>query len=69
MAAGQIETLNSQALRERYALDMTPFTAPITFRGRHASLEPLCAAHHDDLGEATRDGELWKLWSTAVPSP
>ena len=48
---------------------MTPFTAPITLRGRHASLEPLSAAHHDDLVEATRDGELWKLWYTAVPSP
>jgi RimJ/RimL family protein N-acetyltransferase len=48
---------------------MTPFIAPITLRGRHASLEPLSAAHHDDLVEATRDGELWKLWYTAVPSP
>jgi N-acetyltransferase len=48
---------------------MTPFTAPIALRGRHASLEPLSAAHHDGLVEATRDGELWKLWYTAVPSP
>jgi RimJ/RimL family protein N-acetyltransferase len=48
---------------------MTPFTAPITLHGRHASLEPLSATHHDDLVEATRDGELWKLWYTAVPSP
>ena len=48
---------------------MTAFTAPITLRGRHASLEPLSAAHHDDLVEATRDGELWKLWYTSVPSP
>lgn len=48
---------------------MTPFTAPITLRGRHASLEPLSATHHDGLVEATRDGELWKLWYTAVPSP
>jgi RimJ/RimL family protein N-acetyltransferase len=69
MAAGQIETLNSQGLRERYAPDMTPFTAPITLRGRHACLEPLSATHHDDLVEATRDGEVWKLWYTAVPSP
>jgi RimJ/RimL family protein N-acetyltransferase len=48
---------------------MTPFTAPIALHGRHASLEPLSAIHHDDLVEATRDGELWKLWYTAVPSP
>jgi N-acetyltransferase len=48
---------------------MNPFTAPITLSGRHAVLEPLSMAHHDGLVEATRDGELWKLWYTAVPSP
>ena len=48
---------------------MTPFNAPIALHGRHASLEPLSAAHHDGLVEATRDGELWKLWYTSVPSP
>ena len=26
-------------------------------------------AHHDALCDATRDGELWRLWYTAVPSP
>jgi RimJ/RimL family protein N-acetyltransferase len=51
------------------AIRMNPFTAPITLSGRHAALEPLSAAHHDGLVEATRDGELWKLWYTAVPSP
>ena len=25
--------------------------------------------HHDDLVEATRDGALWTLWYTSVPSP
>ena len=25
--------------------------------------------HHDGLVEAVRDGELWKLWYTHVPSP
>ena len=48
---------------------MNPFTAPITLSGRHASLEPLSATHHDGLVEATRDGEIWKLWYTSVPSP
>lgn len=48
---------------------MTPFTAPIALRGRHASLEPLSADHHDGLVDATRDGELWRLWYTSVPSP
>jgi len=48
---------------------MNPFTESITLSGRHASLEPLSAAHHADLLEATRDGELWKLWYTSIPSP
>jgi len=42
---------------------------PVTLAGPHARLEPLSAAHHDALCEATRDGELWKLWYTAVPAP
>jgi RimJ/RimL family protein N-acetyltransferase len=48
---------------------MTPFTESLTLSGRHASLEPLSAAQHVDLVEAVRDGELWKLWYTSVPSP
>jgi len=48
---------------------MTPFTKPVTLRGRHASLEPLSTGHHDDLLLAVRDGELWKLWYTSVPAP
>jgi N-acetyltransferase len=48
---------------------MDPFTAPVALTGRHASLEPLSPDHHDGLVAATRDGELWKLWYTAVPSP
>jgi len=42
---------------------------PITLAGPHARLEPLQHAHADGLRAATRDGELWKLWYTAVPSP
>jgi RimJ/RimL family protein N-acetyltransferase len=48
---------------------MTPFAAPVTLTGRHASLEPLSYDHHDGLAEAVRDGEVWKLWYTAGPSP
>jgi N-acetyltransferase len=46
-----------------------PWPDPVTLSGPHASLRPLDAAHHDGLCEATRDGELWRLWYTAVPSP
>ena len=42
---------------------------PVTLAGPHARLEPLSMAHHDALCAATRDGELWQLWYTAVPSP
>lgn len=42
---------------------------PVTLRGTHAILEPLSQSHHDDLVEAVKDGELWKLWFTVVPEP
>lgn len=42
---------------------------PITLTGQHVVLEPLGHAHRDGLVEAARDGELWKLWYTSVPTP
>ena len=42
---------------------------PVTLSGAHAVLVPLSVAHHDQLVEAAKDGELWKLWYTSVPSP
>ena len=42
---------------------------PVTLQGKHVRLEPLDPRHHDDLVEAVRDGELWRLWYTSVPSP
>ena len=42
---------------------------PVEMAGAHARLVPLEAAHEAALCEAVRDGELWKLWYTAVPSP
>ena len=41
----------------------------VTLGGVHARLEPLRPQHADDLAEAVRDGELWKLWYTWVPEP
>ena len=43
--------------------------APIALAGEHASLQPLAREHHDGLVDAVRDGELWKLWYTSIPSP
>jgi len=45
------------------------FSDPVTLQGKHASLVPLTMAHHDGLCEAVRDGELWKLWYTSIPTP
>jgi len=44
-------------------------SSPITLKGSHASLVPLEMAHYDALCDAVRDGELWKLWYTTIPSP
>ena len=48
---------------------MTQWLQPLDLVGRAVTLEPLTRSHHDGLVEATRDGELWKLWYTSVPSP
>lgn len=45
------------------------FTQDTTLRGQYVRLVPLRQEHHDDLVEAVRDGELWKLWYTAIPTP
>ena len=45
------------------------FTTDVTLTGQHVRLVPLRPEHHNDLVEATCDGELWKLWYTAIPSP
>lgn len=42
---------------------------PVTLNGRAARLEPLSPDHHDGLVAAVKDGELWRLWYTAIPPP
>ena len=42
---------------------------PVTLSGSEIRLELLDPQHHDDLVEATKDGELWTLWYTVVPGP
>ena len=42
---------------------------PVTLQGQHARLEPLSLDHANALSEAVQDGELWKLWYTAIPTP
>lgn len=42
---------------------------PITLEGQYVTLIPLSTNHSDALIEAVKDGELWNLWYTLVPSP
>ena len=45
------------------------FVEPVTLTTDVGTLEPLDHRHAADLREAVIDGELWKLWYTAIPSP
>ena len=42
---------------------------PVTLTGSKVVLEPLAFEHLADIISAAKDGELWKLWFTSVPSP
>ncbi len=46
-----------------------PWLEPVSLHGAHARLEPLSQQHCDGLTEAARDGDLWKIWYTAIPRP
>lgn len=48
---------------------MTAFAPPVALTGAHVRLEPLHVSHAADLQEAVRDGALWQLWYTAIPTP
>jgi RimJ/RimL family protein N-acetyltransferase len=50
-------------------MTLPKIVTPVTLTGQHVRLVPLAAEHHDALVDAVRDGELWKLWYTAVPTP
>ncbi|MBS0533061.1 MAG: GNAT family N-acetyltransferase [Proteobacteria bacterium] len=46
-----------------------PWLEPVSLAGAHVRLEPLSQAHRAGLIDAVKDGELWTLWYTAIPSP
>ena len=48
---------------------MPPWLSPIVLQGSHVRLEPLSLSQVPGLQQATRDGELWRLWYTSVPDP
>lgn len=45
------------------------FLAAPVLSNEFVQLEPLTEAHHDDLVEAVRVGDLWRAWYTHIPSP
>ncbi len=45
------------------------WTRPVTLQGKIVRLEPLAVEHAPGLRAALLDGELWRLWYTAVPTP
>lgn len=49
--------------------DGVSWVTPTKLIGEHVILLPLSMDHCADLIEATKDGELWKLWFATVPSP
>jgi N-acetyltransferase len=44
-------------------------TEPVTLSGTHVRLVPLAVDHGPALADAARDGDLWQLWYTAIPTP
>ncbi len=42
---------------------------PVRLEGERVRLEPLSLTHCEELTEAVRDGELWKLWYTSIAPP
>jgi len=42
---------------------------PVILTGSKVILEPLSLEHADGMATAVKDGELWKLWYTSIPSP
>lgn len=46
-----------------------PSLSPLVLRGSIVTLEPLTRGHADGLVDAVRDGQLWNLWYTSVPTP
>ena len=45
------------------------FTEPVLLKGELVVLEPLGIAHLEGLADAIKDGDLWTLWYTSIPTP
>jgi N-acetyltransferase len=45
------------------------FADSVSLHGQRVSLVPLEVSHEENLADALRDGELWTLWYTSIPTP
>src|SRR4051812_21470312 len=63
-----LTTSPSSSTRARKVPNMT-WLQPVSLASATVGLEPLGQHHSADLIEAVKDGELWTLWYTSVPSP
>jgi RimJ/RimL family protein N-acetyltransferase len=45
------------------------FADSVSLHGQKVSLVPLAYSHEENLADALRDGELWGLWYTSIPTP
>lgn len=48
---------------------MGMWVKPVSLIGKYAKLLPLSIGYKEELIEAVKDGELWNLWFTSVPTP
>ncbi|WP_158806879.1 GNAT family N-acetyltransferase [Beijerinckia sp. L45] len=46
-----------------------PWPDAVSLEGAYVRLVPLSLDHGPALREAVKDGELWRLWYTSVPTP
>jgi len=61
---------NDLTARSPFLYDALMITvSPVTLEGHGVRLEPLTPEHRDTLVAAARDGQLWELWFTSVPTP
>jgi len=45
------------------------YSTPVPLQGSTVRLEPLSRDHVPELIDAVKDGELWNLWYTRIPTP
>jgi RimJ/RimL family protein N-acetyltransferase len=46
-----------------------PMLDAVVLTGSRVRLEPLEARHADDLAVASADGDVWRKWTTRIPTP